>query len=611
MHRNRYGLLGLPLCALVVIWALRGSGLAEGVGKLPPAPLGLRLVDWALPRSSDGQSWSLADDGRNAKAVVVLFLGTECPINNLYLPTLAALHKKYSPQRVLFVGINSNTQDDPDAIARHAQRFGLPFVVLKDAGAKVADRFAADRTPVAFVLDETRTVRYRGRIDDRYDRGVQRAQASRHDLEEAIAAVLSGRQVARPLTQAVGCLITRPLPKIRQVGGARVTYSQQVARLLQEHCQECHRPGQAAPFPLLTYQDASAWSAAIREAVAERRMPPWHADPAHGRFRNARRLSDADRALLLAWVDQGCGEGNPLDLPPPRKFVQDWRIGRPDAVFTMPKAMPVPAQAPKGGIPYKFVLVSEPFPEEKWVRAVECRPGAASVVHHITAFLLPPGTDAVHWQERMEKAPLLNVLFNSYDDDCFLAGYGPGEDPLILPPGQAKRIPKGARIVFEMHYTPNGTAARDRSCVGFLYATERPRHRVLTGSVMQPLLLIPPRAANYRVMATKTFDRPVTVLSLCPHMHLRAKSAAFHLIRPDGSREILLSVPHYDFNWQTNYYLAEPLRLPKGAKLQFVVHYDNSAANPNNPNPDRYVSWGEQNWDEMMIGFFEYYVDDR
>ena len=219
MHRNRYGLLGLPLCALVVIWALRGSGLAEGVGKLPPAPLGLRLVDWALPRSSDGQSWSLADDGRNAKAVVVLFLGTECPINNLYLPTLAALHKKYSPRRVLFVGINSNTQDDPDAIARHAKRFGLPFVVLKDAGAKVADRFAADRTPVAFVLDETRTVRYRGRIDDRYDRGVQRAQATRHDLEEAIAAVLSGRQVARPLTQAVGCLITRPLPKIRQVGG--------------------------------------------------------------------------------------------------------------------------------------------------------------------------------------------------------------------------------------------------------------------------------------------------------------------------------------------------------------------------------------------------------
>ena len=161
MHRNRYGLLGLPLCALVVIWALRGSGLAEGVGKLPPAPLGLRLVDWALPRSSDGQSWSLADDGRNAKAVVVLFLGTECPINNLYLPTLAALHKKYSPQRVLFVGINSNTQDDPDAIARHAKRFGLPFVVLKDAGAKVADRFAAQpiergRTLLALAKAERR-----------------------------------------------------------------------------------------------------------------------------------------------------------------------------------------------------------------------------------------------------------------------------------------------------------------------------------------------------------------------------------------------------------------------------------------------------------------------
>jgi mono/diheme cytochrome c family protein len=484
-------------------------------------------------------------------------------------------------------------------------------VVLKDAGAKLADRFAADRTPVAFVLDESRTVRYRGRIDDRYDKGIQRAQATRHDLEEAIEAVLAGREVARPVTQTAGCFIARPPSEIRQAGGSRVTYGQHAARLIQEHCQECHRPGEAAPFSLLTYHDARAWSAAIREAVAERRMPPWHADPAHGRFRNSRRLSDADRAMLLAWVDQGCPEGNPSDLPPPRTFVQGWRIGQPDAVFTMPKAVAVPAQAPKAGIPYKFVVVSEPFPEDKWLQAVECRPGQPGVVHHITAFLLPPGTDAEHWQEKTEKAPLFNVLFTSYDDDYFLAGYGPGEDPLNLPPGQAKLIPKGARIAFEMHYTPNGTACSDRSRVGLVYAKGPPRHRVLTGSALQPFLLIPPGVADQCVVATKTFNRPATLLSLCPHMHLRAKSAAFHLIRPDGSRQILLAVPHYDFNWQTNYYLAEPLRLPKGAKLEFVVHYDNSAANPNNPDPTKYVSWGEQNWNEMMIGFFEYYLDDK
>jgi thiol-disulfide isomerase/thioredoxin len=586
------------------------TGIARG-GKPPPAPIGVRLSDWTLPRSSDGQAWSLAREGRNAKVVVVVFLGTECPVNNLYLPTLVTLHKKYAPRSVLFAGINSNAQDDNDTINTHARRFALPFVVLKDAGAKVADRFAADRTPVAFVLDASRTVRYRGRIDDRYDKGIQRAQATRHDLEEAIEAVLDGREVARPVTEAAGCLIARPLSEMQKVGGAPVTYSQDVARLIQNHCQECHRPGEAAPFSLLTYQDARAWSAAIREAVAERRMPPWHADPAHGRFRNSRRLSDTDRAMLLAWIDGGCHEGNPNDLPPPRTFVHGWRIGQPDVVFTMPRSQAIPAQAPKAGIPYKFVLVSEPFPEEKWVRAVECRPGAADVVHHITAFLLPPGTDANQWEEKTEKAPLFNVLFTSYEDDYFLAGYGPGEDPMNLPPGQAKRIPKGARIAFELHYTPNGTACSDRSFVGLVYAKEPPRHRVLTGSVLQPLLLIPPGVADHCVVASKTFNRPATLLSLCPHMHLRAKSAVFQLIRPDGSRQILLDVPHYDFNWQTDYFLAEPLRLDKGAKLEFIVHYDNSAANPNNPDPTKYVSWGEQNWNEMMIGFFEYYFDDE
>jgi mono/diheme cytochrome c family protein len=539
--------------------------------------------------------------------VVVLFLGTQCPVNNLYLPVVAELHKKYGPRGVVFVGVNSNAQDDAAAVARHAKEFGLPFPVLRDAGAKVADRFAAARTPEAFVLDGTRTVRYRGRIDDRYDKGVQRAKATRHDLADAIDAVLAGKAVARPVTEAAGCPVARPPHAARPAAGEAVTYARHVSRILQNHCQECHRPGEAAPFALLTYKDAADWSAAVREAVEGRRMPPWHADPAHGRFRNARRLSDADRATLLAWVDQGCPEGQAADLPPPRDFVRGWRIGRPDEVFTLKDAVAVPAQAPPGGIPYKFVIVTEPFAEEKWLQAVECRPGAASVVHHITAFLVAPGTDPVRWAKRSH----LQQLLNSYSDDGFLGGYGPGEDPLVLPPGQAKRIPKGARIAFELHYTPNGAATEDRSRVGVVYAKGPPAHPVYTGSAMQALLLIPPGAADHRVVATRTFERPAVLLSLCPHMHLRAKSATFTLIRPGGTREVLLSVPRYDFNWQTNYYLAEPLPVPKGSTVEFVVHYDNSAANPNNPNPAKYVSWGEQSWDEMMIGFFEYYWQDE
>jgi mono/diheme cytochrome c family protein len=607
MHRIRLGLLGLAVCAGAAAWEFLPRG-GPGEAAPQPAPRGVRHADWTLLQSADGRAWSLARDGRDAKAVVVLFMGTECPINNLYMPVVVDLHKKYAPQGVLFVGVNSNAQDDRAAVAAHARKFGLPFVTLKDPGARVADLFAADKSPAAFVLDGTRTVRYRGRIDDRYDKGVQRPEAAHHDLAEALDAVLAGRAVARPATEAAGCPIARAPKSAPKSAEAPVTYAKHVAALIQKNCQDCHRPGEAGPFSLLTYKDAAGWSAALRDAVEERRMPPWHADPAHGVFRNTRRLSDADRATLLAWVDQGCPEGDRADLPPPRKFVEGWRIGQPDDVFTMPEAVAIPAQAPKGGIPYKFLVVSEPFAEEKWVQAVECRPGVAGVVHHLTAFLLPPGTDAKRWQQNVNKGGL---FFSSYEDDCFLGGYGPGEDPLVMPPDQAKRIPKGARIAFEMHYTPNGTACSDRSYVGLIYAKEPPRHQVLSGIVMQLLVMIPPGASNQRIEASKTFDRPAVLLSMSPHMHLRGKSFTFSLVRPDGSRELLLSTPHFDFNWQTNYNLKEPLHMPKGSKLECVGYFDNSSANPNNPDPKQYVFWGEQTWDEMLNGFFDYYWDDE
>ena len=609
-------------CARALIGSALGIGIAISAtmlfspvdaGEKPapttalPAPLGIRIANWTLPRSSDGKAWSLADEARDAKAVVVLFLGTQCPVNNSYAPILAEMARKYASKGVVFVGVNSNEQDDRDAINEHVKHFGLPFPVLQDEGAKVADRFAAARTPEAFVLDGAQVVRYRGRIDDRFAKGVHRALAKRRDLEEAIDDVLAGRQVAQPVTEAAGCPIARPETPVRAKDSAPVTYSKHVARILQKQCQECHRPGEAAPFSLLTFKDARSWSGAIREEVESNRMPPWHADPKHGRFHNERRLTEAEKTTLLNWIDQGCVEGNAADLPAPRTFTKGWRIGQPDAVFTMPVAMPIPAVSPKGGIPYKFEIVTEPFENETWVQAVECRPSEPGVVHHITAFLVAPGTDVKRWKNQSDLAQLLT----SYSDDAFLGGYGLGEDPLILPPGQAKRIPKGARIALELHYTPNGVAAGDRSCIGMIYAAKPPEHQVLTGSAMQAIFLVPPGTAQYKTMAFKSFNRPATILSLTPHMHLRGKSAEFTLIRPDGSRELLLSVPRYDFNWQTNYYLENPISIPAGSKIEYTAVYDNSQGNPNNPDPRAWVTWGEQSWDEMMIGFFEYYWSDR
>ena len=604
----------VPLGCSVLLASVLAVAALFGQDKPLPAPLGTQITDFTLPRANGGPSWSLVTETQNARAVVVLFLGTECPVNNAYVPVLTALHKKYDPKGVVFVAVNSNQQDDAAAVAQHARSFGIPFPVLKDDGAAVADRFRAERVPEAFVLDGSLTVRYRGRIDDQFGQGVTHPKATRDDLAEAINDVLAGKAVAQPVTAVRGCPISRPARPKAAPNGQTVTYCKHVARILQDHCQTCHRPGEIAPFKLMTYSDASVWSEAIREAVTEQRMPPWHADPSHGRFANDRRPSDADRRTLLAWIDQGCAEGDVADLPPPRHYTPGWGIGPPDEIITVNKEISVLAQAPRGGVPYKYVLAGKPFAEDRWVKAAEVRPGNRGLVHHINVYILRPGRKKLpegdKLDERLGKELFEDPSADKLGDIPELASYTPGDQLFELRPGMAKRIPKGSQLVFEMHFVPNGKAQTDRSSIGLIYAKQPPRHEVFGGLAVNWAFLIPPGAANYSVTAISRFDQDSVLLSLSPHMHLRGKSFEFCLVLPDGKRETLLSVPKYDFNWQTNYILAEPRRVPKGSKLECIAHFDNSSANPNNPNPRSFVIWGDQTWDEMMLGYFDYYHAD-
>ena len=564
--------------------------LADPTHQADAAPEPARQVgNFTLPDPRTGRRVALADF-KGRKAVVVLFLGTECPLNNAYLPRLVQLHEEFGPQGVQFLAVNANEQDTADRVAAHARKHALPFPVLKDEGGVVADLFGARRTPEAFVLDAGRRVRYQGRIDDRLGIGYARPEPRRHDLAEAVREVLAGKPVSRPLTPVAGCLIARP---VKPKGEGTVTFARQVSRVLQKHCQDCHRPGQAGPMPLLTYDDARAWSAMIREVVRDGRMPPWYADPKFGKFTNDRSLPAADREALVAWVNQGCPRGDDRDLPPPRQFASDWAIGEPDLVLAMPEEFTVPAAAGREGVPYQYFTVDPGFREDRWVERAQVRPGAAAAVHHALVYVVKPGSTL------RPDDPLMPLL----------CGYAAGDTPMILPPGTARRVPAGSKLVFQMHYTPTGKVEKDRSSLGLIFTRGKPRHEAVSFPIFKPDFRIPPGDPNYPVEARGVFLNDGHVVSLTPHLHLRGKDFRIEATYPGGRTETLLSVPRYNFNWQCTYRCAEPVAVPRGTVLRCVAHFDNSADNPNNPDPKRAVTWGAQSWDEMMIGWIHFVFD--
>jgi peroxiredoxin len=574
----------VALAALLAVTA--GLGLMARAARpgARPAPTGRPVSDFSL-RDHRGRPHALADlAGR--RLVVLVFLGNDCPLARASAPRLAELARAYGPRGVAFLGVNANAQDSLAGLGAFAREHALPFPLLKDPDHALADALGAERTPEAFVLDR-RVVRYRGRIDDQHTVGARRGAPTRRDLAAALDELLAGRPVSQPVTRAAGCRIGRR-PAVRPAGA--VTYTRHVAPLLRRRCIECHRPGEAAPFPLTRYAEVTAWSAMIREVVAEGRMPPWFASPRHGRFRNDARLSAEEKQLLLAWIDAGCPEGDPADLAPAPAFATGWRIPRPDRVLAMSdRPFQVPAE---GELSYEYFTVDPSFREDRYVRAAEVRPGAPGVVHHALVLLLRPG----------EEAP--------GDSLGALLDYAPGMAPLVLPEGHAVHVPAGSKFVFQLHYTPNGSPQQDLTRLGLVFADKAEVKKLVRGgAVINPAIDIAPGDPDYRLTAEQALTEDVRLLSLSPHMHLRGKSFRFEAAYPDGRREVLLDVPRYDFNWQLRYELAEPRRLPRGTRLVCVARYDNSADNPHNPDPSARVGWGDHTRDEMLIGFFAYVAD--
>jgi hypothetical protein len=383
------------------------------------------------------------------------------------------------------------------------------------------------------------------------------------------------------------------------------TFYKDVLPVLEKNCQSCHRPGEAAPMSFLTYEKTRPYAKSIKSAVLSKKMPPWFADPHYGNFANDRRLSEGDIKTLVSWVDGGAKAGNPKDGPAPLQFAEGWSIGTPDAVFEVPTAFNVPTS---GTIDYQYVRLPTNFTEDKYVQFAEARPSDREHTHHIIAFIRDPRSP---W---MKDAPIGVPFVPSHEKGegggggfggDFLAGYAPGTVPDTLKPGQAKLVPKGADIIFQLHYTADGKAGSDKSKVGVIFSKVTPTERVLTLAATNPRFAIPANDPNYQVDSKITLFADSTLEMMLPHMHLRGKDFDFRITYPDGRTETLLSVPHYSFSWQLSYYLAKPLALPKGTTIECTAHYDNSANNPDNPDPTKEVHYGEQSWDEMMFGFFD------
>ncbi len=534
------------------------------------------------------------------RIVVVAATGTSCPLSKRFVPSLVDLAKQFDGKNVRWLLVNSTKTDEAAAMQVDFARFAEfakddAVIYVHDAAGSLAQAVGLRTTTDVAVLDGARTVLYHGAVDDQYGLGYAKDEPKRRYLAEALTGILAGRKPSIAATDAPGCALEGP-PESMSKGNPSITYHNRISRIIQNNCLECHRSKGSAPFSLATYQEVDAHAPMIRQVVEGGVMPPWFAAKSpelkHAGWVNERSLAAADKADLLAWIADNRPRGNEADAPRPIEFSDDWTIGKPDAVFGFTEPAKIQAT---GVMPYKNIYIDTHLAENKWVQAIEIRPGNREVVHHVLVFVATP-SDTAQDIERQESGT-----------SGFWGIYVPGNSALVYPEGMAKALPAGAKLRFQMHYTPNGTATTDSTEIGVIYAKKPPVHDVRVTAVANLRLNIPPRDANFRSLGVLRLPYDVEVLSFLPHMHLRGKACRYEVQTSEGS-QLLLDIPRYDFNWQLNYQLAERVPLKRGDVLQFTAWYDNSEGNPANPDPSKNVRWGAQTYDEMQLGYVEYIV---
>jgi hypothetical protein len=530
----------------------------------------------------NGEAHELYYD-RTASAVVLMAHGNGCGFVRGAVEALDEVRASFEPEGVRFLLLNANPQDDRASIRREAAEQGITMPILVDETQLIGQALRLTNTTQVLVIEPgTWSIRYRGPVDDRFD-GAAGNGVSQHYLRDALAAVLAGEPVAVPEREGIGCVIPyTPAAK------GEISYSETVAPILVENCVGCHSPGSIGPFAMTDYNVVRGFAPMIREVVRTQRMPPWHADPHIGTFQADRSLSVEDTRALVHWIEAGAPRGNgPDPLTLIDHSVPEWPLGEPDLVLTLP-----PFEVPATGIiDYQFPYVVNPLDRDVWVRAATVVPGDRQVVHHAL----------VGSVETIERASHPDAVFDNY-----LIGYVPGAESLVMAENTGVFVPKGGAFAFQMHYTAAGRASTDVTRMALYFYEEPPKYVMRHHVILNPFIRIPPEAQRHAEHAYLEFHKDAILHSLFPHAHFRGYSSSFVLRYPDGSEETLLSVPRYDFNWQREYALAEPLHVPAGSRLIHRSVYDNSALNRANPDPTRTVPWGLQSYDEMLYGAIQF-----
>lgn len=524
----------------------------------------------------------------DASAIVIMIQGNGCPIVRNAWSDYKAVRDAFADKGAKFYMLNANLNDDRADLAKEASEYGYDMPILKDEAQLIAASLNVTRTAEVLVIDpKTWKIAYRGPVNDRVGYGRQKAEASEHYLTDALTNVIAGTPIEAPARSAKGCVVNLKGARDK-AAHAEISYSKTIAPMLMENCVTCHQPGGIGPWAMTDYEQIEGFAPMMREVVRTKRMPPWSADPEIGSFHGARGLSIEEEQTLIRWIEAGAprGEG-PDPLAERENTATEWPLGEPDLIIEAP-AFDVPAS---GVIDYQFPTAPNPLNEDKWVRAITVVPGDKAVVHHA---LIGSSENVTEPGEGDD-----GDVFENY-----LVGFVPGSESYVYPENSGVLVKAGGEYRFQMHYTPSGKATTDKTKIGLYFHDEKPDHYLRQQVAINWGINIPAGSEEHAEHAYFEFDHPAEIVLLFPHAHYRGKSSKFDLQYPDGRTETILSVPKYDFNWQHNYALEEPIQVPAGTRLIHETIYDNSEKNFANPDPDRDVPWGLQSADEMLYGSF-------